>query len=209
MVSLFWPTSFAQSNTYALGGLPVSAVTFGQPAALAGLQKGDVIVSVNGTSLRAAEHSRAIHLLNAAFSSNSTHVSLDVVRCSCSSPPITVSSVTLVRRCHSPIDSDVNTLLGVKNPQLMSIAITGLGGGARFFPPPAALLPPMFRAPTNRPRHRPPSPSWTPPPAACSLRVCSSLSCSWLLFAFLGRNRYLQFLCDFGGLVRPSAHRLR
>jgi membrane-associated protease RseP (regulator of RpoE activity) len=78
--SLFFPTAFAQSNTYALGGLPVSAVTFGQPAALAGLQKGDVIVSVNGTSLRATEHSKAIHVLNAAFSSSSTHVSLDVVR---------------------------------------------------------------------------------------------------------------------------------
>jgi hypothetical protein len=62
--------------------LPVSAVTFGQPAALAGLQKGDVIASVNGTNLRAMEHSKAIHVLNAAFSSNSTFVSLDVVRCS-------------------------------------------------------------------------------------------------------------------------------
>jgi hypothetical protein len=69
-----------QSYTYALGGLPVSAVTFGQPAALAGLQKGDVITSVNGTNLRSMDYSKAIHVLNAAFSSNSTHVALDVVR---------------------------------------------------------------------------------------------------------------------------------
>lgn len=33
-------------------------------------------------------------------------------------------------RHHSQFESDVNTLLGVKDPQLMSIAITGLGGGA-------------------------------------------------------------------------------
>jgi hypothetical protein len=131
--SLFFPTAFAQSNTYALGGLPVSAVTFGQPAALAGLQKGDVIVSVNGTSLRATEHSKAIHVLNAAFSSSSTHVSLDVVRRVVAARISPCPRVTVVRRCHSPIDSDVNTLLGVKSPQLMSIAITGLGGGA-FLP---------------------------------------------------------------------------
>jgi membrane-associated protease RseP (regulator of RpoE activity) len=69
-----------QSHTYALGGLPVSAVTFGQPAALAGLQKGDVIVSVNGTSLRSMDHSKALVVLNAAFSSNAAYVALDVVR---------------------------------------------------------------------------------------------------------------------------------
>jgi hypothetical protein len=33
-------------------------------------------------------------------------------------------------RYHSQFESDVNTLLGVKDQQLMSIAITGLGGGA-------------------------------------------------------------------------------
>jgi hypothetical protein len=33
-------------------------------------------------------------------------------------------------RYHSQFESDVNTLLGVKDPHLMSIAITGLGGGA-------------------------------------------------------------------------------
>jgi C-terminal processing protease CtpA/Prc len=60
-------------------------VTFGQPAALAGLQKGDVIVSVNGTSLRTIDHSKAIQVLNAAFASSGTHVSLDVVRCNESS----------------------------------------------------------------------------------------------------------------------------
>jgi C-terminal processing protease CtpA/Prc len=69
-----------QSYTYALGGLPVSAVTFGQPAALAGLQKGDVITSVNGTIVRTMEYSKAIHVLNAAFSSDGTHVALDIVR---------------------------------------------------------------------------------------------------------------------------------
>jgi C-terminal processing protease CtpA/Prc len=69
-----------QSYTYALGGLPVSAVTFGQPAALAGLQKGDVIIGVNGTSLRTIDHSKAIHVLNSAFSSSGSHVALDVVR---------------------------------------------------------------------------------------------------------------------------------
>jgi C-terminal processing protease CtpA/Prc len=72
--------SLAQSYTYALGGLPVSAVTFGQPAALAGLQKGDVITSVNGSNLRSMEYSKAVHVLNAAFSSSGAHVALVVVR---------------------------------------------------------------------------------------------------------------------------------
>jgi len=36
-------------------------------------------------------------------------------------------------RYHSQIDTDVNSLLGVKDPHPLSIAITGLGGGA-FLP---------------------------------------------------------------------------
>lgn len=40
-------------------------------------------------------------------------------------PPLT--------RYHSQIESDVNSLLGVKDSHLLSIAITGLGGGA-FLP---------------------------------------------------------------------------
>jgi hypothetical protein len=44
------------------------------------------------------------------------------------------------RRLHSQIESDVNTLLGAKESSVLSLSITGLGGGA--FLPAAMEKPP-------------------------------------------------------------------
>ncbi len=48
-------------------------------------------------------------------------------------------------RHHSQFESDVNTLLGVKDPHALSIAITGLGGGA-FLPATAEKSPKEAKA---------------------------------------------------------------